>query len=95
MELQMPRYDFRCKSCGEIWEETLKISEYKTPLSNACPKCGVAGEVEHYHGSAPQLIDPVKLGNTKLPTGFNQVLNNIGTRTGQQVNHSFSTRKEI
>lgn len=91
----MPRYDYTCGDCSHIWEEDRKISEYKVPCESLCPNCGKTGKIEIYHSSATTLIDPVKLGVQKLPQGFNQVLQNIGSRMGQSLNHSFSTRREI
>jgi len=33
----MPYYDFKCRSCGEQFEENIPMSSLNTP---ACPKCG-------------------------------------------------------
>ena len=32
----MPLYDYKCKSCGNVFE-TLVLPQFKSP---ACPKCG-------------------------------------------------------
>jgi putative FmdB family regulatory protein len=43
----MPIYEFRCKNCGETFEE---IYNYSDSLPTKCPKCG--GElVRVYSGS--------------------------------------------
>ena len=36
----MPVYEFRCESCEKQWEETLSMSEYRTPLGQGCRFCG-------------------------------------------------------
>ena len=35
----MPMYEFRCRACGEVFEELLKRDDAGAP---ACPKCGAA-----------------------------------------------------
>jgi putative FmdB family regulatory protein len=35
----MPAYDYRCKDCGEIFEQTLTIREHEQGRKPACPKC--------------------------------------------------------
>lgn len=91
----MPRYNYKCVNCGEVWEDSCKISEYDLPLKSPCKFCGSEDSVIIHHESAPMLIDPVNTGHQKLPTGFDQVLSNISKKTGQPLNHSFSTRREI
>ncbi|MFC1951061.1 zinc ribbon domain-containing protein [Chloroflexota bacterium] len=33
----MPKYEYKCKDCGERFEEEKKIEEYDS--KSACPKC--------------------------------------------------------
>lgn len=44
----MPRYDFKCAKCDEVFEATKKMSE---PCP-ACTKCGGETRV-HFGGSSP------------------------------------------
>jgi putative FmdB family regulatory protein len=38
-EGSMPTYEFRCKQCGEIFEQRETIAEHETAKPE-CPKCG-------------------------------------------------------
>jgi putative FmdB family regulatory protein len=33
----MPTYDYKCSSCGDLFEE---VQSMKAPLLTKCPKCG-------------------------------------------------------
>lgn len=48
----MPAYDYKCTSCGKIFEVTKKISD---PHPTECPECK-SGSIERYHGSADQVV---------------------------------------
>ncbi len=71
----MPAYDYKCKSCGNIFEEFRTI-EKRNDLSQ-CPECG-SNKVEMSFGNnAVNIGDPVLLGVKKVDDGFKQLLKNI------------------
>mgnify|MGYP001822342084 CR=1 FL=1 len=41
----MPRYDYRCGSCGQPFEVKMSMSEYSSGPEVRCPACG-ANEAE-------------------------------------------------
>ena len=43
----MPRYDFKCQQCGQVFEATKKMSE-------PCPPCQCGGETAVHFSSVPQ-----------------------------------------
>lgn len=43
----MPIYEFKCNSCGKVWEELLKMGDYWDPY---CPDC---------MASARRILSPV------------------------------------
>ena len=46
----MPKYDFKCATCGHIFEDSKKMAD---PCP-ACPKEGCGGTTQvHFGGSAP------------------------------------------
>jgi putative FmdB family regulatory protein len=50
----MPNYDFKCPSCGEVFEENLLISERDRDDVH-CPKCG--------HEGAKRLVSAPNIGS--------------------------------
>jgi putative FmdB family regulatory protein len=48
----MPAYDYKCDSCGHVFEVTKKISD---PHPTECPDCK-CGPVQRYHGAADQHV---------------------------------------
>lgn len=74
----MPLYDYKCKSCDELFEKNVKIAQMNEPQE--CPYCGKE-DSEKFIGGAPALGDPVRLGLVKPSDGFRDVLRNIADRT--------------
>ena len=75
MGCKMPAYDYKCKSCENVFEEFRTIA--KRNEVGECPECG-SSEVEMSFGNSSLKIgDPVHLGVKKIDDGFNQLLKNI------------------
>lgn len=71
----MAVYEYICTKCGVESERFLSMANRKQPEEQPCPECG--GVVRQAILNAPPLGDPVKLGVTKLPGGFNDVIKGI------------------
>jgi len=71
----MPIYDFKDTTTGEVFEKTMKIAEKSQYLMDN-------PNLESFISSAPQLIDPVRLGIRKTDQGFKEVLAKIHERNG-------------
>ena len=68
----MPAYDYKCKSCENIFEQFRSISKRNDP--SECPKCG-STEVEMAFGTCSLNIgDPVHLGVYKTDSGWKELL---------------------
>jgi putative FmdB family regulatory protein len=76
----MPLYDYQCAACEHVFERTLKISEARIPEAEACPSCNQTATVQKIIGGAPLLGDPVRMGVTKIPGDFKEVLQKIHER---------------
>jgi len=72
----MALYDFKCSECGHIFERSLKIKDRKTPESEPCPECGEM-KVTSVILQAVQMADPCRIGITKIPQGFTDVLKQV------------------
>jgi putative FmdB family regulatory protein len=77
----MPLYDYLCSACEHSFEKTLKISEMRQPEAASCPACGEFATVSKVMAGAPSLGDPIRLGVTKVPGDFKEVLQKIHERT--------------
>lgn len=73
----MPLYDYKCETCGHIFEKNLKMVDRNKPTIEPCPKCGEVAVKPYMGNTAPSLADPIRLGRQKPPSGFNEVLRNI------------------
>lgn len=74
----MPTYTFKDRNTGEVFDKLMKISEREEFLK----------ENPHLESvvSAPMLVDPIRLGGLRPPSGFKEVLKNIHDRTpGSQL----------
>lgn len=77
----MPTYDFRDTNTGEVFTRIMKIADRDQYLI----------ENPHIEAvlSAPNLIDPVRLGVRKTDNGFKEVLQKIHEKTpGSQLNRT-------
>lgn len=82
----MAIYDYRCKKCGHTFERILKIADNKLPESEGCPECGKMA-VSQVILSTVGFCDPVRLGITKIPQGFTDVLKGIkAANRGSNIN---------
>lgn len=39
-------YAYKCESCGHTFDKQLSMNDRMIPCSEACPECGVVGEVK-------------------------------------------------
>jgi len=77
----VPTYDFRDTNTGEVFTRIMKIADRDQYLI----------ENPHIEAvlSAPNLIDPVRLGVRKTDNGFKEVLQKIHEKTpGSQLNRT-------
>lgn len=82
----MALYDYRCDECGHTFERSLKISDRNIPESEPCPECGGVN-VKKVILTAIGCCDPVRLGITKIPQGFTDVLKGIkSANKGSNIN---------
>jgi putative FmdB family regulatory protein len=72
----MPFYIFKCDACDHQFTEKLSIADYKKPHGEACPSCGVVGNVQQVI-QAPGLSDPFRLGLRKPDNEFSTLLSKI------------------
>lgn len=77
----MPTYTFRNKETGEIYTETMKISEFVEYRENN-------PHIETVITSAPALSSDGGGGGLKIDNGFNDVLKRIkaGSGRGNTIN---------
>lgn len=75
----MPTYDFRYKNTGEVFEKIMKIAEKEQYLIDN-------PDIEQTILTAPAMGDSVRLGIKRHDKGFNDVLQQIHSRTpGSQL----------
>ena len=53
----MPRYDFRCESCGAAFEKRLSMSAYSDGEGRECTECG-SEEVERTFSAVSVIAGP-------------------------------------
>lgn len=74
----MPTYTFRDKNTGEVFDRLMKIAEREEYLKE---NPNIESVI-----SAPNLVDPIRLGGLRPPSGFKEVLKNIHDRSpGSQL----------
>ena len=78
----MPRYDFLCTDCQNVFEITCKISERSNP--HPCPQCS-SPKTEQRMFTAAQLGESHRLGFNDKGRGFKEVLRKIHTKTPGSV----------
>lgn len=71
----MPIYDFLDKATDTVETKMMSIASMEKYLLDNPTK-----ELYHSTNSAPQLIDPVRLGVRRVPDGFKEVLAKIKER---------------
>ena len=72
----MPLYDYRCESCGHVFEKNLPMQHLEQPTKEPCPECGEVN-VKKVILCGNMVVDPARLGRTKVSDGFNDVLKGI------------------
>ena len=72
----MPFYEYGCSECSHEFEEFKIMVEYDAPLSEPCPSCYKIGYIDRLISGA-DICDPISLGVTKVPKGYNEVIKNI------------------
>ena len=72
----MPVYEYGCNECSHEFEKFKTIAEYDAPLSEPCPSCYKIGYIDRLISGA-DICDPISLGVTKVPKGYNEVIKNI------------------
>lgn len=73
----MPTYDFKNKKTGEIFTKMMKIAEKEQYLAD---NPNIESMI-----SAPNFIDPVRLGIRKIDNGFKEVLQRVHEKTAGSV----------
>lgn len=71
----MAVYEYKCSKCGDETERVLSLANRHLPTETPCSKCG--GKINQAILSPVGIGDPVRLGVTKLPGGFNDVIKGI------------------
>lgn len=73
----MPIYDYKCPSCSTEFEKTVKMAHYQD--DQACPECST--QSGRFVKGAPGIGDPMRLGITRPPSQFLEILNKIHAKT--------------
>jgi hypothetical protein len=73
----VPTYEFRYKETGEVFTKMMKIAEKEQYLAD---NPNIEGMI-----SAPNFIDPVRLGVRKIDNGFKEVLQRAHEKTAGSV----------
>jgi len=69
----MPMYDYKCKSCNEIFTRLIKYSEDNDkPLTEPCPKCNESGNIVKSYSVAG-----ISAGMLKVDGGWKEVISKI------------------
>ena len=69
----MPVYEYGCSECSHQFEAFKTMAEYDVPLKEECPSCYKVGYITRLISGA-EICDPVSLGVTKVPKGYNEVV---------------------
>lgn len=74
----MPTYNYSCKSCEKLWEETHTIAERESPCSKPCPYCRKKKVFKTMEGCLPGLGADATLTPNKASGGrWNEVISRI------------------
>lgn len=69
----MPKYDFRCSHCSELWSSIFSITEYITKELFSCPHCKSEND--------KQSRDKIGVGLVTNVVGVSKGNYNSGDRT--------------
>ena len=85
------RYDYTCKACGHIWEESVPMSDRDVALSNPCPECKETGQVHRgYFKVARISYDGAQTIAQRAGSGWNDTLLRI--KEGSAKSNTIQTR---
>ena len=73
--MNMPIYDYECKSCGVFSEELVRIADRLAPTESPCVNCGEK-EVKQVHLTL-NIGDSIRLGVKRPGAEFNDVIDKI------------------
>jgi|YNPMSStandDraft_2_1061718.scaffolds.fasta_scaffold00390_2 putative FmdB family regulatory protein len=76
----MPNYDYRCESCGYVFEVFQKMSESRLEI---CPKCG--GKVKRLIGAG---MGPIFKGKGFYQTDYKNSNSNASSNASQNKSDS-------
>ncbi len=75
----MPKYDYACRGCEEVFTESRRISDRKTPTEKPCAECG--GELYIRLGTV-DTVSGVSVTD-KRPAGWRDVLQKVHKSAGR------------
>ena len=78
-------YEYKCKSCENVWEEVLSMSEMETPTKNRCPHCEAkVGTVFRHFSTAPAMrMDAnMDISNPHNQGGFQEAMQRVVNSPG-------------
>lgn len=82
----MPTYDYACSTCQHEFELKLPMADNSLPESQPCPSCSSLS-VKQFVPSM-NIVDPVRIGVTRTPGAFNEVLNRIKSKHPRHMMHN-------
>ncbi len=77
----MPTYDYRCESCGEIWDSFQMISNRDKPCKEKCPYCGKKKVVRHIGEFPSMATDTTLTANKKTGGQWNDLMHKVKSYT--------------
>ena len=75
----MPYYDYECETCGQRFEESLKIVDREEPTTKPCPQEKCEGSVKMRYAT-PYVGDPWHFAGKKIDDGFKDKLKDIKSK---------------
>jgi len=81
-------YEYKCHSCGHIFEKSVRLADREVPINSPCPECNEMA-VEQFIGGLT-VIESHKLMTGRKPDGeFRERIAKIHERTpGSQLHKS-------
>lgn len=72
----MPTYEYKCTSCGHLFDKFCSIANRTKAVENPCEKCH-NHSIEQLVGGAEVVPDSIRLGRKPVDEGWNEVLAKI------------------
>lgn len=86
----MPLYEYQCKTCLAVTEQSQTMANMHVPEGEPCAECG-ALTVEKVMLTAPSIGDPVRLGIRRPSGALKEVLQKVHESTpGSRLNSTSS-----